>query len=69
METKFTPCKTRTNSYLIVGGRHGVIRMEMTTPIVQTEKCPVTGKTNCKSRKCELHYMDAPLKLAPNGGK
>lgn len=31
--------------------------------------CTVTGRKNCKDRQCELHYMDAPLKLAPNGGK
>ena len=29
------------------------------------EPCPMTGKVDCKDRECELHYMDAPLKLAP----
>lgn len=29
------------------------------------EKCPVTGRKNCRKRDCELHYMDAPLRLAP----
>lgn len=27
-------------------------------------RCPITRETECKSRQCELHYMDAPLKLA-----
>lgn len=29
------------------------------------EKCPVTGRKNCRKRECELHYMDAPLRLHP----
>lgn len=27
-------------------------------------RCPITGETECKDRYCELHYMNAPLKLA-----
>lgn len=30
-----------------------------------TETCTITGRVNCKDRNCELHYMDAPLRLAP----
>lgn len=30
--------------------------------------CPVTNETECKSRDCELHYMDAPLNFAPDSG-
>lgn len=26
-------------------------------------KCPVTGLTNCRQRDCELHYMDAQVRL------
>jgi len=26
--------------------------------------CPVTGQAECADRSCELHYMDAPLRLA-----
>lgn len=25
--------------------------------------CPITKLVDCRSRKCELHYMDAPLRL------
>lgn len=25
--------------------------------------CPITHRHNCKSRKCELHYMNAPVRL------
>lgn len=25
--------------------------------------CPFTGERDCRSRHCELHYMDAPLRL------
>lgn len=31
-----------------------------------TITCPITGDTNCKDRDCELHYMDAPLRLTPS---
>ena len=40
-------------------------------PIVQVKintvkgGCPITGATDCASRQCELHYMSAPLRLAP----
>lgn len=27
--------------------------------------CPVTGSNDCRDRGCELHYMSAPLRLAP----
>lgn len=27
--------------------------------------CPITGQDECADRNCELHYMDAPLRLAP----
>lgn len=27
-------------------------------------KCPVTKLYNCRSRACELHYMDAPIRIA-----
>lgn len=27
--------------------------------------CPITQKLDCQDRDCELHYMDAPLNLAP----
>jgi uncharacterized PurR-regulated membrane protein YhhQ (DUF165 family) len=27
--------------------------------------CVITGKKNCAQRDCELHYMDAPVRLAP----
>lgn len=27
--------------------------------------CTITGRVDCADRNCELHYMDAPLKLAP----
>lgn len=30
-----------------------------------TDKCPITGHADCCSRDCELHYMDAPLRVAP----
>lgn len=29
-----------------------------------TSRCVVTGDVDCKSRRCELHYMGAPLRLA-----
>ena len=29
------------------------------------EPCPATGVVDCRSRDCELHYMSAPLRLAP----
>ena len=28
--------------------------------------CTVTGQRDCKDRNCELHYMDAPLKVQSN---
>lgn len=28
------------------------------------DPCPVTGLVDCAERECELHYMDAPLRLA-----
>ena len=31
-----------------------------------TETCTITGRADCKDRHCELHYMDAPLKLRPS---
>lgn len=33
-----------------------------------TNICVITGRRDCKERNCELHYMDAPLKLAPDSG-
>lgn len=27
------------------------------------KRCPITGVIDCQRRTCELHYMDAPLKL------
>lgn len=27
--------------------------------------CPITQVTDCRSRQCELHYMDAPILLGP----
>lgn len=27
------------------------------------KRCAVTGKIDCTERTCELHYMDAPLRL------
>lgn len=30
---------------------------------LQDDECPFTGEKDCKARDCELHYMDAPLKL------
>ena len=33
------------------------------------QACAVTGKVDCKDRDCELHYMDAPLKLADDDHK
>ncbi len=27
--------------------------------------CPITGLVDCRLRKCELHYMDASIRLAP----
>lgn len=27
--------------------------------------CPVTGEVGCEERSCELHYMSAPVRLAP----
>jgi hypothetical protein len=32
---------------------------------MEDKACSVTGKVGCAERDCELHYMDAPLKLAP----
>lgn len=32
----------------------------------QPQKCPITGAENCADRNCELHYMNAPIKLDPN---
>lgn len=32
---------------------------------VPTPECPITGKRDCRERGCELHYMSAPLRLAP----
>lgn len=29
------------------------------------KRCPITGLIDCRQRTCELHYMDAPLKLPP----
>jgi hypothetical protein len=26
--------------------------------------CPVTGLVDCTERSCELHYMDAPVRVA-----
>lgn len=30
-----------------------------------SDKCPITQRRNCADRNCELHYMDAPLRLKP----
>jgi hypothetical protein len=35
---------------------------------VMNERCVITGLSDCKERECELHYMNAPLKLAPAKG-
>lgn len=29
------------------------------------QECPITGEIDCADRNCELHYMDAPLRLEP----
>jgi hypothetical protein len=34
-------------------------------PTHMDSHCPVTGAADCKSRDCELHYMSAPIRLAP----
>lgn len=31
---------------------------------MSVQVCPVTKEAGCADRNCELHYMDAPLKLA-----
>lgn len=31
-----------------------------------TSTCQITGKKDCRDRNCELHYMDAPVRLAPS---
>jgi hypothetical protein len=29
--------------------------------------CPITGEEDCAERSCELHYMEAPIRLSPSG--
>lgn len=33
------------------------------------QRCPITGLSDCRQRSCELHYMDAPLRLMPEDPK
>lgn len=37
------------------------------TEQVVPNTCPVTLIKGCKARHCELHYMDAEVRLAPPG--
>lgn len=32
-------------------------------PDPKPDACPITGQQECRSRRCELHYMDAPLDM------
>lgn len=34
--------------------------------LIRFRSCPITGKAECAERSCELHYTEAPVRLAPD---